>query len=296
MADDTRYLRIIGRLHRDNRLVLRPGYLTDRPRHGGSGRGGGLFAELVDGAGKLLLRHALTVQPYCVEGLLLPESGVRGWVPFHPATQTIRFVRDDIVLTELAVGREDPQVEITWTPPHRAIGKQMIAWQGRHPEGRPLQYFLRYTHTGGRRWQRVGWRTTEPRAEIDFDQLPGGDACQIAVVATDGVRTTIRESRTFATPVKPCRAMILAPADGAEFSEGEFLTLRGQGYYLEESAPETEQLIWTTDNRAELGRGPTLYGVALPAGQHRITLTAGTEGRAGIETVTIVIRHAPAAR
>jgi len=152
---------------------------------------------------------------------------------------------------------------------------------------------MRYTHTDGERWSRLGWRTDSRAAEVDFAQLPGGDRLRLAVVATDGVNTTMAESPTFRVVVKPCRAMILAPEDGATVAAGGTVLLRGQGYYLEEVRPETEALAWNSSQDGDLGLGMLLGWSPCAGGEHRVTLVAGTGGRQGTTEITVRV-HEPA--
>src|SRR2546423_2735635 len=191
------YLRLIGRLYPDNRLKLRPGYLTDNPAGSREDPHSSLVAKLYDEEDQLLLRYGVPTSPYCAVGQTLPELAVRAKIPFPPTTRSIRFYRDDALLHEIKVSKGEPEVKLTWKPPKNVKGKQIIAWRGSHPEGQPLQYFLRYTRNDGESWQRTGWRTEATEQEIDFAQLPGGERCRIAVVATDGVNTVMVESDSF---------------------------------------------------------------------------------------------------
>jgi len=281
------YLRLIGRLYPDNRLKLRPGYLTDNFAGPPEDPQSSLVARLYDEEDKLLLRYGVPTNPYCAVGKNLPELGVRAKVPFPQITRSIRFYRDDALVHEIKVRKGKPEVKLTWKPRKNLNRKQRIAWRGGHPEGQPLQYFLRYTRNDGKSWQRAGWRTEATEQEIDFAQLPGGEQCRIAVVATDGVNTVMVESESFSVPIKPCVAMIFAPADGASFGAEEKVLLRGQGFYLEENQAETERLIWTSSIDGELGKGATLFVSALSPGHHRITLIAGTGKRAGEATTSV---------
>jgi hypothetical protein len=283
------YLRVIGRLYPDNRLHLRPAYLTDNPRNSREDPNSSLIAELLDEEGTLLLRYGLHVRPYFAGGKALPEVAVRGKIPFPTNTRTVRFYHRNIMIYELKVSEGKPRLRLTWDAPKTVEGKHTITWVGEHPQRLALQYFLRYTHTGGETWQRVGWRTDETRQEVDFDQLPGGEQCQVAVVATDGANTVTVETKSFRVPVKPCIPMIFAPEDGTEFAPDEPVLLRGQGSYMEENTAETEALVWTSSQDGELGRGMSLEVPNLSSGFHRITLTAGTDERAGKATISIRI-------
>jgi hypothetical protein len=288
-----RYLRVIGRLTADNRLVLRPSYLSDRPRHPEPRRQSGLLAELFDDGGRLLLRHPLRVQPMCGDGQPLGSLAVRGWVPFPAATRLIRFSHEGLSLEEVRVSERGPEIRLAWGPPPEPAGRERIAWEAAHPEGRALQFFARYTHTDGQRWLRLGWRTDAREAEVDFDQLPGGDRCRVAVVATDGVNTTTAESGTFRVRVKPCRAMIFAPDEGATAVVGAPVLLRGQGYYLEEARPETEALTWTSSRDGDIGAGTLLAWSPRAPGEHRVTLAAGIGERQGTTAITIHVEPEP---
>lgn len=205
------------------------------------------------------------------------------------STSLIRFYREDVILYEIKVSEDKPQVKLTWETPELVSGKQTVTWEGHHPRNQPLQYFLRYTHTNGENWQRIGLRTEEQHQEIDFDRLPGGKNCRVSIVATDGVNTVTYTSTPFQVDVKPCIAMIFLPQDGATFASESSILFQGQGFYMEESKAETEDLIWTSSKDGELGRGAILQTGRLSPGPHDITLIAGTGRRAGKATISIQV-------
>lgn len=285
----TKYLRVLGRLHPDNRLILRPSYLTSNPRNSREPDTSPLTAELLDESGRLLLRHRLRAIPYTGDRMVFRELAVRGKVPFPAATRIVRFLRDGLVLHEIQVSKVAPKVQLNWSPKGTVAGTQKIRWQGKHEEGLLLHYFLRYSHNDGETWQRASFGTDQSDATIDFDQFPGGKACRLAVVATDGVNTVTAESGKFSVGVKPCRAIILSPGGGEVFAVGEPVLLQGQGFYLEENSPELEGLDWKSSRDGKLGTGRLLQTTELSDGDHKITLTAGTGPRAGQETVSIWI-------
>ena len=186
-AAAVRYLRVIGRLSPDGRLRLRPCYLAERPpRQDREGEGDGLLEMelLADGDGPLG-RYPLRTYPVCAFGGGSQALAVRGWVPFHPDTRALRILHRGRVLHEQRRSPEPPRVEITEAPEGRAEGRVRIAWEGSPGGEATLQFFLRYSADGGRRWQRIGRRTASHDAIVDVDDLPGGEDCVIAVVATD---------------------------------------------------------------------------------------------------------------
>jgi len=289
---DVRYLRLIGRLYPDNRLVLRPAYLTDDPRFLPSGDRHALQAELLDDDGRVLARSPVPATPYCTMSRLSTTLAVRADLPFAEKTRRIRFLRDDVLVHEIDVPPHSPRVKLTWRSGAEVRGKSRITWRADHPDGNALHYIVRYSHDDGATWRRIGDRTSETSAAIDFAALPGGKRCRVAVLATDGVNTDIARSGAFAVPVKACVALVLAPEDGTRITPGEALTLRGQGFYLEEQAAELEDLIWSSDRDGELGRGPLITVGAPSAGRHRITLVAGRGRRAGKAVVAVEVGRA----
>lgn len=290
-----RYLVLHGTLYPDNRFALRSSHLTDDAGvYRGEARSP-VVAELIDEHGNTLGRHGVPIAHPCDGGPTSHDVTVRGAVPFHPATRAVRLTRDGLPIHELAVSGRGPDIRLTWRPSVQVDGRQEVSWEATHPEAGSLQFFLRYSHTDGATWRRLGWRTTKLRTVVDFDELPGGEHCRLAVVASDGVRAAVAETGRFRVPVKPCQALILGPTDGTRVELGRALRLRGQGVYLEENAPETDALLWTSDRDGELGRGMVLEVEALSPGEHRIALTAGTGERAGTRAIRVTIVRSQAA-
>lgn len=285
----TQYFTVTGILFPDNRLLLQPGYLTEESAYTIEDPESPLIAELVDEQNRVLLRFRLPVSAFCADGNLIAQRVVTGKIPFPANTQSVRFYLDDILIHELNVPKGKPVVQVEWIPPEPVVGRHTISWNADHPEGLKLYYMVSYSHTDGQSWQPLSLSTEEAQQEIDFDLLPGGERCRIGILATDGVNTVLGESQSFAVPVKPCRAMILAPEDVSSFAIGELVLFQGQGYYLEEQRAETENLEWTSSQDGELGRGMAIEVRGLSPGLHQITLRAGTRERTGEASISIGI-------
>jgi hypothetical protein len=291
------YLVFNGSVYPDNHFVYRSSYRSDNSTLYRREQQGPVVAELLDGAGNLLLRHPLAAREYCLDGESSSALHVRGAVPFAEGTRLIRVLRDGARVFELRVSDAAPDVRTRWQPPRQVEGRQTISWETRHAEGLPVQSFLRYSHDNGERWERITPTRPEESVEIDFDRLPGGDQCRLAIVASDGVNTTTVETEPFRVPVKPCRALITAPSDGTNIEPGQEVTLQGQGFYLEENEPESQQLTWSSSRDGELGTGRIVVVPRLSPGEHQITLTAGSGERAGTAMLTLYVggAHHPSA-
>lgn len=291
------YLRVIGRLSPDGRLKLRPGYLTthpqwvDRESSTEPGQTEGLVAELYDEEDRLLGRFPLRIHETCAFGSTRVNLAVRGFIPFNPHTATVRFVYHGRRIHEIRRSRARPDLRIEQQPRDHIEGRERITWAARHPDNQPLQFFLRYSCNGGETWQRVGWRTEQQEAVVDFNQLPGGERCLIEVVATDGINSVAQVSEPFSVPIKPLCAFIIAPVDGSVFAPNQPITFIGQGFDMEENRPEFENLIWVSSIDGALGRGRAIQVPSLSPGEHQILLLAGQEPRQGSERVIIHVRE-----
>ena len=281
----TQYVSFIGRLYPDNRLELMPGFMTTDARLSAEDPSSRLQAECVAEDGNILLRYGIPASPYCVFGQPTSVLAVRGKLPMPAATRQIRFLNNGIQVFELPVSDQVPDVQLTWKPGDVVKGSQTITWSGN-----AVQYFLRYSRDGGKTWNRLGSRTTLNRTVADFDELPGGDRCLIAVVGTDGVKSFEVTSAAFSVPTKGCQAIILSPADKSSANAGEAIVLRGQGIHLEKGTAELDNLEWSSSKDGVLGQGMSLRLEKLSVGTHRITLRAGIGAEAGHDSITIAVR------
>ena len=285
----TQYLRVIGRLYPDLRLRLRPGYLSDKPQWIDREGDSPLAVELIDEAGERIATFPLRLLASCGGDTSAGAAlGVRGWIPLHPQTRSVRYVYRGRVLFEQRRSEAGPRTAFTWKPPERVNGQQRVRWKAEHPEGSVMQFFLRYSHDDGQTWNRIGGRTEAREQTVDFDQLPGGERCLLALVATDGINTSVVESEPFRIVEKPCYAMILCPLDGANLPAGQPVHLEGQGYWLEEARTEREALEWVSSVDGQIGRGAAVEA-ALSPGRHTLTLLAGSGQRQSKAGVTVTV-------
>jgi hypothetical protein len=288
-AKRTQYLYLVGRLNPDNRLELVAPHLTDDYQNARDDPDSPLIAQFYDAAENLILRYGVPTTSYTAPKYVFPQIAIRGKVPFPPATRVVRFYHGGVLVHEIIVSEFEPEVMLKWEPADKTTGRQIISWEAKHSEGKPLEYFMRYSHDDGVSWQPVTFATIETKKELDFDRLPGGERCRIMLVATDGIRTTTAQSKSFQVPVKSCKSMIFAPVNGAMLDPSEPIIFEGQGFYLEENLPESEALFWTSSIDGKLGTGMILQVPKLSPGIHQITLSAGTGERAGEASISISV-------
>lgn len=280
----TERIRLTGRVDAEGRLTLRPAFPTSIPPENWRHTALTYVAEVLDTAGHPLMRVPLSASGTCG----VDSTAIRGSVDLPDGAARIDFMHVDasglapMILASEPVPDQAPELRLLVVPEGEVDGEFTLTWeaQGDPP---PVRYFVDYS-VNRETWEPLSLGLTESRLTIDFANLAGGDACRLAVTATNGFRTVRIESEPFRVPKKPCAAVILRPTDGEELLSS--VVLIGNGWWREEGHPETEQLWWESDVQGELGRGREIT-VHLEPGTHHITLRAGREDRAGTESITV---------
>jgi hypothetical protein len=289
-AADRTHVILLGVLSAAGELQLQPGLTDDRATlglHVPDNRAiDAVSVEVLGEDERLLARSSLATQPLITDGLDTGALSVLGEAPLPAAARRLRFIRREEIVLELPVAEASPTLELTWKPAEAVEGRQEIAWHTQHTGDGPLFSVPSYSADDGQSWLPLALMSTDDVCDVDFDRLPGGRG-RIAVVVSDGVRSTRVESPAFTVPVKPCQARILAPADGAVVSRSDEVWLYGQGLYLEEDEA-TDELTWHSSLDGDLGEGPATPA-ALSTGEHTIELSAGHGERQGHTSISLTV-------
>ena len=286
-----KFLKVIGRLYPDNRLVLRKSYLTDVPPEEILDHGE-ITVDIYDRKNKHVQRGYAMAKPYHVDDSYSQNSAVRGKIPCPTAdVGRIVYSKGVDILLDQKVGLPTANLRLLWDPRRKTVdGKQSIQWSAAKPEDVELEYFVRFSHDGGKTWYPLGTRTKDLRQTVDFDRLPGGARCKLSVMATDGFHCYEVTTPAFRVARKPCDAMILNPDIKPRIREGEPLILQGQGLHREAGRVEKRFITWTSSIDGKLGSGSTFVADKLSPGKHTITMIAGRapyEGKA-VMSVTVL--------
>jgi hypothetical protein len=283
------YLTVIGYVRNSTQVTWRLGYLssTSDPSHDQRLRASKLppvSVAQIDASGAILSTYQIPASDVHVDSVDDAIYVFAGKLPLDSATQQLTLAMQGSQLSSFTIPAHPPEIRLTWEPSAGLAGQHTITWEARHPDGAPLEYVVFYSHDGGQTYRQLSPSITETSYTVNFDLLAGGNG-QIMVQATDGGNTISATSPIFAVPTKPVIAVILAPADQATVP-GKWVTLQGQGFYLEEDEPELSALTWSSSVQGALGTG-RIVQVTLRPGTHTITLTAGRASRQGTATLTL---------
>jgi hypothetical protein len=287
-----RYLTVVGYMDPSNALTLLPSYTTSSPdpQHDKAlslPEAQPISVVILDSKGGQIQQDQIAAIPFHAESESQQYYGLRTTTPFPEGTGEVRFSLKDQVIYKITVPAGTPSAGFTWKPPAGPVtGKQVISWQGSHPQGATLHYLLAYSPDGGQSLEEVSTSLDDTQYTVDFDQLPGGKG-QLILFVTDGANMVQVSSDTFPVPIKPCYPMILYPADGAQVAAQQALWLEGQGSYREDHTAETEALAWYVDGQDTQQRGTLVVVPGLTPGSHTITLAAGTGDRVGNVSITV---------
>jgi hypothetical protein len=286
-----KYLKLIGHITYDRKLVLRSSYLVERSSQINKTTEGDLSMIFLDKNNHEIQKSFLVVKPYNLPKNPKSSLAVRGKVSLPEGVKEILFFYRDEIIYKMKVGDAIPEFKIDWgvlSSGDMVDGRKTFTWT-QIKRGASLRYFFEYSIDNGKKWFRVSPMLDKKSYEVDFDALPGGDSCKIGIVATDGVLTKRLESNSFHVRVKPCRPILLSPTDGGIFKLGSPITFIGQGFYLEENLPESTNVFWSSSIDGNLAQGKIITVRNLSRGIHTITLTTGIEKRSSQKNIKITI-------
>jgi hypothetical protein len=272
MPDGPRYLRLLARVRADNTVLRVRTQVTEHANPALARAVPVAWAELLADDGRQLLRWPVAGGHQCVSTPArpgMPDLLLRAHIPLPPDARTLRLVRDTVRLTELELTAELPEIELQW-PPERldvATGRHTIRWRAGVAAGEAL---LRYSCDDGRTWLRIGGRSSGPPFQVDFDELPGGSVCRVALVYTAGAGSSTVISRPFRVSERAAEVAIASPEDGVVLGRDIPVLLQATVSRQLGAPPADVQIVWRSDRDGELGRGLTLW-TTLSVGAHRVS-------------------------
>jgi hypothetical protein len=207
-------------------------------------------------------------------------------LPWSEEVGEVCFVREREELTRLRVGEAPTEVHLEgvrrYENGERDSDLARVEWSAGEvsSENGRTAALVRYSNDGGRTWQAVAADIQENRCLVNLDLLPGGEDCRFEVIVAHGLSAAAVESEPFAVRMKPRQVTIASPENEATFSLGEPVVFAGAGHSPDYGTSPGEDILWSSSQEGNFGRGMYLVRDDLPLGRHRITLTT-PDGQAG---------------
>mgnify|MGYP006287413343 CR=1 FL=1 len=290
--DEARYIRFDGILQEDLEFDFRPGWETARVFRQPDEGTGEFVLELRDEEDEVLTRVSPDVdfRSGCMteENETMAATRVLAYVPYHRDARRLVFRREDAVIFEASVAPEAPSVELNAV---ELTDEQELhlEWSAEPGGDRELTYNVVY-QLDGERYFPLARGLSQTEVDLDLSNVPGGGTARVAVLATDGIRSSFAASEPFEAEGKPPRAWIQRPTDGATLPPDQPVSLIGQALDVAGASLPPDGLVWEVDGDVVAEGSRLAVADDLQPGEHEITLTyrAGKEARVS-ETITVRI-------
>jgi len=215
---------------------------------------------------------------------------------YKDATAAVVLRRGDRVLAIRKAPARYPELTLVAVPKKEesVTGRRMVSWTASDPDGNELLFGCDYSADGGRTWLPINVQLNKPSLEVDFNNLAGSDNALLRVWASNGFKTTYaRLPFTFRVPRKPPQPVILQPAEGATYANGQPFIARGSTYSWEDGAiVDGDAYTWSSDRDGKLGSGTWIVVRKLSPGAHALTLTVrDSVGKTASTTVHLTITY-----
>ena len=233
-----------------------------------------LEVELLADDGASLVRHRVAFASPCAvptgEGApreTLPRIA-QALIAHHAKACTLRVSQWGRTLYERTV-TTPPVIDVAWPTETDLGGTEVkLSWSCNDTGVNGLWQFS----NDGQNWTPVSLPQPAGTCTVNLGALPGGNACGLRLLASDGVQTHTIDSKTFALKPRGWVALLLAPPDGMRADVDAVIELVGQGFEIEKQQEDFDNLHWTSSIDGDLGAGHRRR-VRLSAGQHQISLS-----------------------
>ncbi|MBC8249669.1 MAG: PPC domain-containing protein [Anaerolineales bacterium] len=250
---------------------------------------------LLDSEGHPLDSHSFTPQFEMVDSDSTDFAAFVFHLPMPDGLERVQLLYNGSLVAERRPTDHAPGLQFLSPQPGSELdGVVPITWQAFDLDDDPLFFTLFYSHDDGATWLPLAVNLTEPVYELDTEQIPGGEACFVRVLVSDGWYTQEAIGGPFAIRRKPPDVTIGTPLDGTGVREEQALVFSGSAYDPEDGPLSDNAFSWESDRDGLLGHGETLVlpGLTLSPGWHTITLRAAdSDGQIGSARVNIFIGH-----
>ena len=169
----------------------------------------------------------------------------------------------------------------------------VIRWRSHDADGGSLQASLSFSANGGRSWRPVYFGPDTGSATLPAGLLAASRDARLRLFISDGFNEAIVTSPRFVSLGSPPQVVITGPTKPLRLLGGAPLNLSAVAYGDGATVLQGRSLMWRAGHQL-LGYGPRITTTALPAGRHRLTVTAREPGGdSSTASVEVTILAAP---
>lgn len=165
-----------------------------------------------------------------------------------------------------------------------------VSWTASDPDGDKLAYTVQYSADNGINWETVEQDVTKTTVKIDRYDLSGSDSARFRVLATDGIHTTIGESKNFKLTGRSATVEILNPRNDEAHVKGETIAFESYAYDFDAGEVDDESVTWSSNIDGKLGKGLELETSSLSVGDHTITVTVADDAGGSPTTAQLQVK------
>ena len=208
-----------------------------------------------------------------------------------PATgaASVQVVKDGAVVAERRRSAHAPRARIL--SPRRGARVRgratTVRWRASDSDRDQLTVSLDYSGDGGRRWRTIFIGPDRGRAVLPTRLLTGSRNARLRLRANDGFSETATISGRFVSAGAPPTVSIVTPSKASAIRADATLVAAGSAYDDGNRRLTGRRLTWRLGRRV-IGRGAEISATDLPAGRHRLRLSArDRRGRIGTSSVSL---------
>ena len=262
------FIRFDGHLAEDMTFTRRLGWETERIAHRPREGDGRYLLELLDED----RRPLVAVSPHvafdeCSTGVERRLTRVVAYIPLRPEGRELVFRRGEIAIHRESVSTDPPRVRITKLG-RRDDGVVELEWEASAPGLLARVVYL----AGPRRGFVVVRERRGNRATVHLSRFPGTRDGRLAVLVSDGTRSSSAVSRPFRVPDKPPVCSIAAPVAGEVLQADQPFSLLGRCRDVAGANLPDSGLRWLIDGEVAAEGAHLALAPPLPPGAHEIVL------------------------
>jgi hypothetical protein len=137
-----------------------------------------------------------------------------------------------------------------------------LSWETKDTPERPYKYYVRYSGDG-KNWHRPAVNLHTDGFRLNLRDMPGGEACTISVIASNGYNAAVASMKPFSLRRRPAKALLSA-------SDGPILF--AQGFTLEYGPISPGEILWMIDETDVVGTSGSFDIRKLGPGIHEISV------------------------